>query len=638
MKLVKTIGPAVGESANEDIELGQWYWVRDDDDESSWLGCVTHIGSNYFKLDGLDRGGRRYTMRVHFDRMAEAVLRREWVPDEAIESRVELHKRNVDRLMDEIKQLTASLGITPAGALPGPIDGNSTALVAAHNAEDVQAHKRALIKAKEETLPDLFKKVKEKHEAMAAWMKAKLIPMKAEAENLKERTGSIEDRIFTVELYAGLCEELTKIRDGAPAGNDEKIHLLQRRHYMDEECLVDYKAGGMEFKNIEAFDRWLMKKTNRERILPFPKCAVAFRVRREDKEREAVSFGDFIHFAGLREADKRTFLYLRNGNQFYRLDTAIDFGEELFPDLENSHLLGGQAYLKHDFRPELATEAEYRDYQARLEERREEHEQELREWQKKPKKDRGLKPYLYLPSVKFEPLTPETVYYDDGMKKLADQRRDHNRIAVVLQGLLDRSPAFHPHPPWHLWTAEGFASGIELVYDKSRALTVGGAPDFEAYRAKLNASIKKGTNTVGQDDAWAAYEAAKENQRQDRDWRIRHSLHYKRYRPYGNPGPGLVAPIDQLSRDGQMATFRWKRERLRMKRWGRGDPVIATFKCSVSKLLNVDAYVPGDYLQFYADPRTRAQYLKWAPLLLAAEDWHAGKRDCPLPDNEYERD
>ena len=31
-----------------------------------------------------------------------------------------------------------------------------------------------------------------------------------------------------------------------------------------------------------------------------------------------------------------------------------------------------------------------------------------------------------------------------------------------------------------------------------------------------------------------------------------------------------------------------------------------------------------DYKQFYNDPRTRAKYIKWAPLLIAAEEYHAG--------------
>jgi hypothetical protein len=41
-------------------------------------------------------------------------------------------------------------------------------------------------------------------------------------------------------------------------------------------------------------------------------------------------------------------------------------------------------------------------------------------------------------------------------------------------------------------------------------------------------------------------------------------------------------------------------------------------------LLNVSAYKPGDYKRFFSDPRTRKEYLKWAPLMLAAEDYHAG--------------
>lgn len=653
VKLVTTDGPQRAEEhegrEEEGIELGQWYWLKSGvyaEDDPSWLGCITWIGSNYVKFRGLSTNGREYSQRVHLDEFDEAVLRREWDPDSAIQSRIQLRQRNVERLMDEIKQLTAGLGITPAGALPDPTE-NSTALVAAHNAEDVQAHKKALIKAKEETLPELFAKVKAEHQAMATWMKAKLIPMEAEAKNLKESTSTIEDRIFTVELYAGLCEELTKIRKGKPAGNDEKIHLLQRRHYMDEECLVDYAAGGMEFRDIKEFDRWLMKKGNRARIFPFPKCAVAFQVRREAKEREATSLGDFIHFADLKALDERTFLYLRNGESYYRLDTAIDFGEELFPDLENSHLLGGQLYLRKGYHRTIATEQDYQDAMEEYKERRKEHRQRVKEWKKQPKKDRGPEPWFsYSEPDKFEPLNPDTVYYDDGMKQLSDERKAHNRIAVVLQGLIDRSPAFHPHPPWHLWTPEGFAAGIELVYDASRVLTDGDAPDFEEYRAVLNATIQNGTHTIGQEERWLRAEAAKENRRQENDWRVRNVLHYRRFSPYGNPGPGLVAEVAVFKRNKGTCTFRWERER-QVFRWVPNPDkpgydmhdesgVPARFVCPTSRLLNVDAYTPGDYKQFYADPRTRADYLKWAPLLLAAEDWHAGKASRRQGRNEID--
>jgi hypothetical protein len=308
--------------------------------------------------------------------------------------------------------------------------------------------------------------------------------------------------------------------------------------------------------------------------------------------------------------------------------------------------LGGQLYLKRSSGHQVVTKRDFLNAKAEYKEERKRHRERVAEWKKQPKKDRGSKPWWS--SVhdmdRYEPLTPKTVYYDDGMKQLSDERTAHNRIAVVLQGLLDRSPAFHPHPPWQLWTAEGFAAGVELVYDASRVLTDGEAPDFEEYRSILNATITKGTHTVGQEERWLRAEAAKENRRQQSDWRIRHALHYKRFSPYGNPGPGLVAQTVGVQRGKNACIFRWERERQTIRWVSNPDKpgyemhdksgVPSRFVCPTSRLLNVDAYKPGDYKQFYVDPRTRADYLKWAPLLLAAEDWHAGKAGRKQSGNE----
>lgn len=50
--------------------------------------------------------------------------------------------------------------------------------------------------------------------------------------------------------------------------------------------------------------------------------------------------------------------------------------------------------------------------------------------------------------------------------------------------------------------------------------------------------------------------------------------------------------------------------------------------------MNIDAYTSGDFRLFFNDPRTRADYLQWAPLLLEAEEYHAGNRTVrPLTAN-----
>lgn len=617
MEIARVIDPT--ETEADSVEVGQWYWVKREDGDP-WFACVTSVGSNYAKVES-PHGS---FLRIHFDNFAEQIERREYDPDKVIKKNIDRHREAVRVLLDEIKQLTARLGLTPIGALPEHGE-QEKALVVAHGTKNIKAHKKALIKAKEKTLPDLFKKVREEHEEMATWMKSQLIPMKAETKHLEKSTEVIEDRIFTVELYAGLCEELVLIKKGKPASNDEKVHLFQRRHYMDEECLVDYQAGGMEFKDVGAFDRWLLKNKNRSRILPFPKCMVAFRVRREDKKRDGVSITDFIE---MRKLDEVTFVYIRNGDSYYRMNTEIDFGAELFPDKTRSHILGGALYVNsRGFGSDVITEQTYNAMQEDQAQLKLEYEQKLDEWRKTPKSERKsiFAPYYNKPYDRYEPLTPDSVYYDDGMQNVGRDARDHNRISVVLQGLLDRSPAFHPHPPWRLWTPEGFTAGIELVYDSSRNLTDGDPPDFKAYRDRLNESIKKGTHTVGQENVWLRVEARKENDRQARDWRVRYKSEYKFFSPYGNEGPGLVAEVTAVGRDGK-CKFTWERERLRYK-WGSESTITTHFRCSTKFLLNVDAYEVGDFKIFYADPRTRADYLKWAPLLLAAEDFKAKERN-----------
>lgn len=59
--------------------------------------------------------------------------------------------------------------------------------------------------------------------------------------------------------------------------------------------------------------------------------------------------------------------------------------------------------------------------------------------------------------------------------------------------------------------------------------------------------------------------------------------------------------------------------------------------CPFEHLTCIDAYTPGDFHMFFDDPRTRGNYLEWAPILLAAEDWHEKRRTAPdTIDNDEE--
>lgn len=677
------VGVRVDDAGADDAppEIGSWWWVssgKSEDEEEDrdlddldreydrpgglWLACVVALGSNYAQLEGV-RLKQRVGLGGFHDKCVPEPNASAFVAE-----RVSGHKQRVQSLMGEIQEVCHRLGVPMSKALSRSTqESSSSALAIVSGVPDVAGYRDALVRAKKETLPELFKKVEAEHEAMAKWMKADLIPAEAELGRAKSLTEAIEEKIQVVELYAGLIEELVCVRDGAPAGMDDKVALMQRRHYMDEECLARYEAGGMDFEDIEVFDRWLSRDESFSRIFPKRRCVVAFRVRRSDKEYrfasgEAPSLAGFIRFWSYNKENERTFLYVRNGDQLWRLETKIAFGAELFPSKEDSDLLGDQElWIKEDedsiswdsFGPGVITS---RRRQAMIDEqvrKRSRFARLLWQWHEAGKPEKGWtyvagddeeyanwtpgslhpqsgRPHRWRhdvdgwPHREYVRLTPESLYHDDVQRRIRRATAKHNRVAVVLQGLLDRSTCLHPHPPWRIWTPGGFAAGVELIYDVSRAISPGEAPDFEAYRNQLNRSLRAGCHAFGQRHAWRA---AMEEKHGDR-WRSRVG--------YSNKGPGAVHPVDRVRRDGS-CVFRWSRERSTPE-WV-NDPenpgyrkavylsVPCTWTCPGDALTCVDAYTPGDYRLFFDDPRTRADYLRWAPILLTCEDWHAARRD-----------
>ena len=132
--------------------------------------------------------------------------------------------------------------------------------------------------------------------------------------------------------------------------------------------------------------------------------------------------------------------------------------------------------------------------------------------------------------------------------------------------------------------------------------------------------------TVGQQYQWERAEAEKENARRANSSRHqRDNWDLKFFKPQGNPGPGRVAKVVKLNRKGH-CVFEWTRKYLRVDSWCEADrPILTDTAIDPSRLLNISAYTPGDFKLFYADPRSRRNYLKWAPFLLTAEDYYAGK-------------
>lgn len=606
------------------IQIGQWYWVLDEETKKqNWFVCVTEIGSNFIRVES-PSGNYQRIHENDFEKLAKL----EADPDAVIRGQVELYQGTVRERLGQIKEITARLGIQPRESSAAP-KSESRELSTFNAMPDLKKYKKELVKAKEKTLPKLFEEVRKAHEQLAVWMAARAVPMKAMCDGLEDAVEQINDRVFNVSLYAGLTEEVEKIVDGEPAGVSEKLRLFQRMCFMDEECLVNYRHGGMEFKNIGDFDEWLSERENRDRILPWPRCMVAFRVRRNTKDRHYDgSLSCAMINISLERADKTTFMYIRNGEQLYRMTCSFEFDEHIFPSPSQVDFTEPMmAKERCDDIEDLITKRHWEEIVREWDEKKRLHD----EWEKEHGKDPSKSNPHYIssfdnPREDYEPFDKSSVYYDDMHEKVGKQLKYYNRIALIVQGLFDRSEVLHPHQPARLWAPGGMEAVVELVYDGAGAIHYKDPPDFEEYRKRVNETIGKGSVTIGQQEVFERREAVKYNAR-DRWGRSNYSP--ERYTPAGNPGPGFLAEIVEWTRTGK-ATFRWTRERQTSdyysdKRYG--DPIPTSMQVDGKSLFNVSAYKPGDYRQFYLDPRTRAKYLQWAELLLSAEEWHAGNLD-----------
>lgn len=630
------------ESEDDLPRLGQWYWVKSrhhrdipesgvkEGDDFEWLGCVMGVGSNYVSIEAPHGRNGSNRKRVHVDQFEE--LRYEPHADDHIARQVALHQANVNELIREVGEVTRSLGLQDTAAITNnPSDGESRAIATLSGQDDVRTYESALVRAKEEILPALFKRIEYEHQELATWMTAKTMPLQAQISPLKSSIEEINNRIFSVSLYAGLAEEAVQCSDGAPASITERLRVLQRLAFMDEECLAGYEAGGMDINDISQFDEWIAKPDNRDRILPFPRCMVALQVRRKEKEREYLDARSTQINIQLARADKLTFLFVRNGEQVWRISCEMDFGSLIFPD--KADFDPAEPMMLKTFANSVDKMMPVREYEWRLEQY-EEAEALSKKWAAEnpgeswvrnpygggvgdyvhPKGDRSFNPRDW------KRLDFSNVHYDEAMDLVTRKVREYNRIALIIQGLFDRSPVLHPHAPVRSWTQEGFNQAIELIYDGTMTLYEGEEPDFEAYRNRLNATMGVGSVVTGQEEHWLKSEAAKENRKIRENNRVRDKYQYKRYRPSGNPGPGNTCVITEWKPRNRQAVFRWLRENV--SDLGMSD---CSMTVPVGALLNISAYRPGDFKQFFRDPRTRAKYLQWAPLLLAAEDYHAGK-------------
>ena len=589
------------DNIGEEINIGDWYWVEfedeewdDDKEENVVVGtheelmCVEHVGSNFvtfqhYKILSYSDSNQANLSGadVHFDEFFECTKPEpNW--KNILQNKTKEIQENIDSKIKQLAHKAMDLNlIDTKDSVP-----TSEEMLPSIYVNSPDEYKNQLIKAKDETFPIVTKEIEKLNGELVAQTRNLYLPSILQMNKLKEQIEVVEDRIFTVELYVGVNEQVRQIKKGRPAKVEEPISIRQMLLYMDEECLFDYKSGGMDFTSLDKFDKWIVKKNNLERILPEARGIVALQVRRKDKD-----YGDaetiweaWVHMLN-NEENKNSYLLIRNGANVYRIATAINFSPRLIP--KEGELMSKNAFIKED------------------------------RWSSYTGKDK-----------KKEIITPNHIEYDKHLSKEMKRIKKYNRIMLILQGLIDRTNIFDPMLKIKLSKQEVVDKWVRIIRDEENVLE-DLSISWEKYRDNLNKTLKKGKVVYG---AVEYYKKTNKEEYGVGDYRRDRRIYGRRQKHGYQSCPYDFSIVKKTKRDRSAVevTFPWGETNWKYDSYdGWVAPYESDRKCHLwvptEYVINVTDYNLDDYKMLLCNRHLHGKYLQWAPYLLSAEDYKRGK-------------
>ena len=200
-------------------------------------------------------------------------------------------------------------------------------------------------------------------------------------------------------------------------------------------------------------------------------------------------------------------------------------------------------------------------------------------------------------------------FFDDIKKMQWKNYKRQNELAVLIQGIIDRT-SFFGYIQANLFKS-GYEDTIKLVYDEKTGIYNGPIPDFKGFIAECNENTVVGDVFYGQAKVWANLESEKREAYRD-------SGRNRFYESIPMPDFLKASKIVKKRSGKTVVVFKWQTPR---DFWSKAKTQYKnhTFECDINKLINVSQYNKGDYKQFADDPRCRALYPQWGAIIMSAE-------------------
>jgi hypothetical protein len=344
----------------------------------------------------------------------------------------------------------ARLRTEAAEIVAGGTDGPSTDLVPTQQSPGRVKSQLASTRSK---LVHKQAEIKKASKELEALMREQMDLLSDTLEPMQALVKRIEEAIWTVNLYLGRDEQIVVLRKGEPCPADEPISVRQMVLAMDQESALFPEQEGIGHEDVTAFDKWLMEdERHLDQVAPERKGVVALVPRftgRDDRRRS--------------KEDEQTYFLIRNGENVYRIWTEFNVEDRLVP-----------------------TSDEFTDCFQK------------KEWSWDHKRNMTI------------PVTPGTRAWEQAEQAASEKQRHYMRVALILQGLVDRTTVFHPLPEAGLsfLDREDHTRGkVRFITDMEHALTTG-RESFQDWQKRLNAQLRVGMRIIGSFDyshGWRRY-------------------------------------------------------------------------------------------------------------------------------------
>ena len=172
------------------------------------------------------------------------------------------------RIQDEVKKIALVMSGASAGAaseqhemrllqesMAIPVDSEQQSALSLQT-KAVSAAKKA-VATQRNAMMRYAKNVKEHRGAIQRWLEVQEEMLDQKMGVLNKSIEQMEECVWTINLYMGRDEHVKRIKSGKAAPRETPIALRQLVLFMDEECALRPGDGGIDFMELDEFDKWL---------------------------------------------------------------------------------------------------------------------------------------------------------------------------------------------------------------------------------------------------------------------------------------------------------------------------------------------------------------------------------------------